>query len=294
MKQYRAFGKARSPNLFASLDSRIWRPLCLSRKQMDIRVSATFPKGQSPRSSSLLSIYWLEYSLAWNSSASYLLRKLLRRQWIERCHLCRRPSRSRCLALQPLTPSTPPKAKDPKPGGTHRSFHLYRGACNADVFPIRAVERKEAGSYQLSNYYHRPFPSFSPCALKTERALGPPSTVLALKLATIRKRKSPPTNRTSSLRKPNSRGRGRTPRCHGRRLDAELTLDEAKAMVATWDYLWFTDPDRVLAILPQSSLTKWCHSISLRNPPKSNASLLPVLNSKSRPRTDPHQDSHPL
>ena len=37
-------------------------------------------------------------------------------------------------------------------------------------------------------------------------------------------------------------------------LDAEgLTRDEAAAMVATWDNLWFTEPGtRVLAILPQA------------------------------------------
>ena len=265
VKQYRAFGKARSPNLFAGLDSvRMETPVLYfyPEKQMDIRVSATFPKGRITEIFPPNSYQFIGSNTLWRGTLLHPDSPEKSRVPAANGSNGRHYAAARAVPdawlFSQLTPgSTPPKAKDPKKPVAEPIDHFifYRGAGNADAFPIRAVERKEAGSYQLSNYYHQTIPKLF--ALRVEDGKSTWTTINQLARVGYDKEKKVATNQ-QDFNFPEKTGTVKEVAAELRdamvaALDAEgLTLDEAKAMVATWDYLWFTDPGtRVLAILPQ-------------------------------------------
>jgi hypothetical protein len=135
-------------------------------------------------------------------------------------------------------------------------FIFYRGAGKAENFPIRAVEQEAPGTYKLSSFYHQTIPK-----LFALRVADGKSTWTAIDQLNQVKydSKAQKTLNQQDLVFPEATNSTEEVAAELRdamvaALHAEgLTMDEAKAMVATWDNLWFTDPGtRVLALLPQS------------------------------------------
>ena len=265
-QQYRAFGKSRSPNLFAGLDSvRMETPVLYfyPEKEMDIRVSAGFPKGR-------ITEVFPPTSYQFNGANTLWRGTLLHPDSPEKSRIpaANGPNGRHYAAARDvpdawlfsqLSPgSSPPKSKDPKKPIAEPIDHFifYRGAGNADAFPIRAVEQKAPGTYQLSNYYHQTIPKLF--ALRVEDGKSSWTTINQLARVGYDKEKKVATNQ-QDLNFPEKTGTVKEVAAELRDAmvtslhEEGLTLDEAKAMVATWDNLWFTDPGtRVLAILPQA------------------------------------------
>lgn len=266
-REFTTFGKARSPNLFTGLDSvRMETPVLYfyPEKEMDIRVSASFPNGR-------ITEVFPPTSYQFNRGNSSLWRGTLLppdAQEKSRVPAATGPKGRHYAAARAvpdawlfsqLSPgSTPPKSKDPQKPVAEPIDHFifYRGAGNADHFPIRAVERQEAGSYKLSNYYHKTIPKLF--ALRVEDGKSSWTTINHLARVGYDKEKKIATNQQDfdfpKKSGPVNEVAAELSDAMVAAMHAEgLTLDEAKSMVATWDNLWFTDPGtRILAILPQS------------------------------------------
>lgn len=267
-QQFTPFGKARSPNLFAGLDSvRMETPVLYfyPEKEMDIRVSASFPTGR------ITEIF---------PPASYQLNSSGETLWRGRLLSPDSPQKSKIPAatgpkgrhyaaaravpdawlfsqidLKPkVTPN--PKKPAPKVADPIDHFIFYRGAGNADSFPIRAVEQEIPGSYTLSNTYHQTIPKL--IALRVVDGKSSWTTVDQLAQVKYDSKLKKTTNiKTLNFPEPTKSIKEVAAELRDAMvaaLHAEgLTVAEAKAMVATWDDLWFTDPGtRVLALLPQS------------------------------------------
>lgn len=265
-QQFTPFGKARSPNLFAGLDSvRMETPVLYfyPEKEMDIRVSASFPSGR-------ITEVFPPSSYSMNPAAETIWRgRLLPPDAPEKSRI---PTASgpkgRHYAAARAVPEawlfsqlTPEKEEAKKPDAKPLPapidhFIFYRGAGNADQFPIRAVEQESPGAYNLYNYYYQTIPRLFALRVvdgqsswttidqlhrmkydsKTEQTLNVHSLVFPEETQDVKD--TAKELREAMVAALHSEG---------------LTLAEAKAMVATWDNLWFTDPGtRVLAILPQS------------------------------------------
>ena len=267
-QQFTPFGKSRSANLYAGLDSvRMETPVLYfyPEKAMDIRVSASYPTGR-------ITEVFPPVSFQINSNGPSLWRGTLLPP--------NAPEKSRVPAatgpkgrhyaaarnvpdawlfsqIAPGSKVPPTSKKTGKPVDEPIDhFIFYRGAGNADSFPIRAVEQKEAGTYQLSNFYHQTIPKLF--ALRVKDGKSSWTTIEQLARVGYNKEKKIQTNK-QAFNFPKATGDVKEVAAGLRdtmveALHAEgLTLAEAKAMVATWDDLWFTDPGtRVLAILPQS------------------------------------------
>ncbi len=265
-QQFTPFGKSRA-NLFAGLDSvRMETPVLYfyPEKAMDIRVSASFPTGR-------ITEVFPPVSFQFDNSGQTLWRgTLLPPDAPEKSRVPaatgptgRHYAAARAVPdawlFSQLSPgSTPPKSKDPKKPIAEPIDHFifYRGAGNADSFPIRAVEQEESGTYQLSNYYHQTIPKLF--ALRVEDGKSSWTTIKQLAQVGYDKETKKTTN-LKSLNFPVATGEIKEVAAALRdamvsALHTEgLTKAEAEAMVATWDDLWFTDPGtRILAILPQS------------------------------------------
>lgn len=267
-QQFTPFGKARSPNLFAGLDSvRMETPVLYfyPEKEMDIRVSASFPNGR------ITEIF---------PPSSYKLNNPAETLWRGRLLPPDSPEKSKVPAatgpngrhyaaaravpdawlfsqthLKPkFVPN--PKKPAPKPADPIDHFIFYRGAGNADSFPIRAVEQDNPDTFSISNTYYRTIPKLF--ALRVVEGKSSWTTINHLAQAGYDTKLKKATNiKSFSFPKPGKATQEVAEELRDAMvaaLDAEgLTRDEAKAMVATWDDLWFTDPGtRVLAILPQS------------------------------------------
>ena len=267
-QQFTPFGKSRSPNLFAGLDSvRMETPVLYfyPEKAMDIRVSATFPSGR-------ITEVFPPASYSFNNATQTLWRgTLLPPDAPEKNRIpAANRANGRHYAAARAVPDAwlfsqiapgsevPPRPKPPKQPIAEPIDHFifYRGAGNADAFPIRAVEQESPGTYTMSNYYHQSIPKLF--ALRVENGKSSWTTINQLARVGYDKETKKATNQVP-LNFPEAKGSvkevaGELRDAMVAALDAEgLTLAEAKAMVATWDDLWFTDPGtRVLAILPQS------------------------------------------
>ena len=135
-------------------------------------------------------------------------------------------------------------------------FIFYRGAGNALNFPIKAIEQEKAGTYKVRSLYHQAIPK-----LFALRIIDGKGTWLTIdQLARIDyDHKTKRTLNEEEITFPEATEA--TSEVAAELRDAVvaalhvegLTQDEAEAMVATWDDLWFTEPGtRILAILPQS------------------------------------------
>ena len=267
-QQSRAFGKSRSFNLLAGLDSvRMETPVLYfyPEKAMDIRVSASFPSGR-------ITEVFPPASFTFNNTGQTLWRgTLLPPDAPEKSRV---PSatgaKGRHYAAARAVPDAwlfsqikpgskvPSKPKPPKKPVAEPIDHFifYRGAGNSEYFPIRAIEQEKPGTYTLSNNYAHTIPKLF--ALRVENGKSSWTTIDQLARVGYDKEAKKATNITP-LNFPEAKGSVKEVAVELRdamvaALDAEgLTLAEAKAMVATWDDLWFTDPGtRVLAILPKS------------------------------------------
>lgn len=135
-------------------------------------------------------------------------------------------------------------------------FIFYRGAGHSEQFPLRAVEQSTPGSYQLYNYFHQTIPKLF--ALRVSHGKSSWTTIDQLQRVKYDSKKKVSLN-VHSLTFPEEEKDTKVVTREIREamvaaLHAEgLTLAEAKAMVATWDNLWFIEPGtRILAVLPQS------------------------------------------
>ena len=263
-----AFSKARSANLFAGLDSvRMETPVLYfyPEKTMAIRVEASFPDGR-------ITEVFPPSSYSFNKAEDALWRgTLLPPDSPEKSRIpAATGAKGRHYAAARAVPEawlfsqllpgsnvepTPTPPAQPKADPIDH-FIFYRGAGNADAFPIRAVEQEKPGSYQLTNFYHETIPKLF--ALRVVDGQSSWTTVNQLtRVGYDEKQKKTINQQTITF--PESTGSDTEIAAELREamiasLHTEgLTIAEAKAMVATWDDLWFTDPGtRVLAILPQS------------------------------------------
>ena len=264
-QQFSTLGKSGFANRFSGLDSvRMETPVLYfyPKEAMDIRVEATFPNGRItevfPPSSytfnnpqktiwrgSLLPPDAPEKSLIPEASGAkgqhYAAARAVPDAWL-------------FSKTKPLTKATATSAKKIVSPIDH--FIFYRGAGNADAFPIRAVEQKTPGSYELTNQFSETIPKLF--ALRVVDGKSSWTTVDQLARVAYDKKSKKVLNQ-QSITFPENTGPAKEVAIELRdtmveALHAEgLTIAEAKAMVATWDDLWFTDPGtRVLAILPQS------------------------------------------
>ncbi|MFT6864951.1 MAG: hypothetical protein ACJAVK_003523 [Akkermansiaceae bacterium] len=262
-----AFSKARSANLLAGLDSlRMETPVLYfyPERAMDIRVAASFPNGR-------ITEVFPPSSYRFNHAEDALWRGTLlppdapEKSRVPaatgtkgRHYAAARAVPDAWLFSQLVPESTvavapPPLAKPIADPIDH--FIFYRGAGNAETFPIRAVEQESPGTYQLTNFYRETIPKLF--ALRVVNGKSSWTTIAQLAQLTVDKENKVWNRQTITF--PETTGAVKEVAAELRdamvtSLHAEgLTLAEAKAMVATWDDLWFTDPGtRILAVLPQS------------------------------------------
>ena len=267
-QQISPFAKARSPNLFAGLDSvRMETPVLYfyPEKEMEIRVQATFPSGR------ITEVF---------PPASFQLSAPIQTLWRGRLLPPDAPEKSRIPAasgdvgrhyaaaravpdawlFSQLAPGStvPPTPEPPAQPVAEPIDHLifYRGAGNADQFPIRAVEQKSPGTYELTNVFGETIPKLFALRVVDGKSLW--TTIDQLAPMKYDAESKELINR-QTMTFPEEAGAVKEVAVRLRDAmvaalhEEGLTLAEAKAMVATWDDLWFTDPGtRVLAILPQS------------------------------------------
>jgi len=267
-QQYTIVGKSGSPNLFAGLDSvRMETPVLYfyPEKAMDIRVAASFPNGRItevfPPSSYTFNnadeTLWRGTLLPPNSPEKNRIpkatgtkgRHYAAARAVPDAWLFSQLAPGNKVALTPK-PATKPVAEPID------HFIFYRGAGNADAFPIRAVEQESPGTYQLSNFYRETIPKLF--ALRVIDGKSSWTTIDRLaRMSYDEKSKKAINQKTFNF----PEATGTVVEVAAELRDAMvtslhtegLTKAEAKAMVATWDDLWFTDPGtRVLAVLPQS------------------------------------------
>lgn len=266
-QQFSPFGKARSPNLFAGLDSvRMETPVLYfyPKEEMDIRVSASFQNGR-------ITEVFPPSSFQFTNEGGTLWRgRLLPPDSPEKSRIPaatgengRHYAAARAVPDAWLFSQIVPGAKAPTPEPPAKPapdpidhFIFYRGAGNADTFPIRAIEQEVPGTYQLSSYYHQTIPKLF--ALRVSEGMSSWTTIDHLARVSYDK-KSKKTLNQRDVTFPEAQRSTQEVATELRdamiaALHTEgLTKAEAKAMVATWDDLWFTDPGtRILAILPQS------------------------------------------
>ena len=135
-------------------------------------------------------------------------------------------------------------------------FIFYRGAGKAENFPIRVVEQETPGTYKISSLYHETIPKLF--ALRVVDGKSTWTTIDQLNLIKYDSEAKKTLNQKDLVFpetiKSTAEVAAELRDAMIASLHAEgLTKDEAKAMVATWDNLWFTDPGtRVLALLPQT------------------------------------------
>lgn len=263
-----AFSKARSANLFAGLDSvRMETPVLYfyPEKAMDIRVTASFPSGR-------ITEVFPPSSYSFNKAEDALWRgTLLPPDAPEKSRIPTATGAkgrhyaaaravpdawlfSQIIPGSKVAPTAKPPAKPVADPIDH--FIFYRGAGNADAFPIRAVEQESPGTYQLTNFYRETIPKLF--ALRVVDGKSSWTTIEQLARIGYDKKTKKATNQMA-LNFPEATSGVKEVAAELRdamvaSLHAEgLTKAEAKAMVATWDDLWFTDPGtRILAVLPQS------------------------------------------
>ncbi|MDA9831112.1 hypothetical protein N9C66_07200 [Akkermansiaceae bacterium] len=279
-QQAGAFSKSMPFNFANGLDSmRMETPVLYfyPEKAMDVRISASFPKGRItevfPPVAYQLSILpttntlWRGTLLPPNAPEKSRIPEATGQN--DRHYAAARAVPDAWLYSQ-ITPRTEAaleaakkakaKAKSetpfPLPPVPIDHFIFYRGAGNAGKFPIRAVEQDTPGTYLLHSQYHQTIPKLF--ALRVVD--GKSSWVAIDQLARIDyDKKEKKTLNQKEIIFPEATKSTKEVASELRHamvaaLHSEgLTKDEAKAMVATWDDLWFTDPGtRVLAILPQS------------------------------------------
>lgn len=261
-----SFDKARAYRLFTQLDSvRMETPVLYfyPKEAMDVRVSASFPSGQITEVFPPSSYDYLQSgNTTWRGT-------LLPPDAAEKSFVPVAPgAKGRHYAAARAVPDAwlysqlPPnyqQAKDakgkPVPSPIDH-FIFYRGAGHSENFPLRAVEQSTPGSYQLYSYYHQTIPKLF--ALRVSNGKSSWTTIDGLKRMKYDS-KAKVTLNVHSLTFPEEEKDTMEVAEDMRQamvaaLHAEgLTQAEAKAMVATWDNLWFTEPGtRILAVLPQS------------------------------------------
>lgn len=266
VRQAQPFGKARSVNFLEQLDSiRMETPVLYfyPRGPMDVRVSASFPSGQItevfPPAALIPSqtgrTTWRGQLLPPNAPEKRLVPTA---KGANGLHY----AAAREVPDAWLYSQMPPNHEEPKDakGNTIPSpidhFIFYRGAGHIGNFPLRAVEQETSGTYQLANSHHQAIPKLF--ALRVSDGMSSWTTIDQLEPMKFDSKKKVTLNLHTLTfpqeEKATTLAAGEIREAMITALHQEgLTLAEAKAMVATWDNLWFTEPGiRILAVLPQS------------------------------------------
>lgn len=261
-----SFGKARAFHFPGQLDSvRMETPVLYFYPEgpMDVRVSASFPSGQITEVFPPSSYDYLQSgNTTWRG-------RLLPPNAPEKSFVPtstgstgRHYSAAREVPEAWLFSQLPPNYEEPKDAkgpplpSPIDHFIFYRGAGHSEQFPLRAIEQTPPGNYQLYNYYHQTIPKLF--ALRVSNGKSSWTTIDQLQRIKYDSKKKVTLN-VHSLTFPEIEKDTKVVAEEMREamiaaLDAEgLTRAEAKAMVATWDNLWFTEPGtRILAVLPKS------------------------------------------
>lgn len=272
-----SFSKSRPFNFSTALDSvRMETPVLYfyPEKAMDVRVSVGFPKGRvtevfppvayqfSPLPTNTL---WRGTLLPPNAPEK---KRVPAASGEKGRHYAAARAVPDAWLYSQITPQTETALKAAKlaQSKTDKPVHIpvepidhfifYRGAGNAENFPIRAVEQEEAGTYKLHSLYHKAIPKLF--ALRVVDGKSSWTVIDQLERIEYDKKEKKTINQKDLIfPEPTKSTAEVTTELRDAMVGAlhteGLTKDEAKAMVETWDNLWFTDPGtRVLAILPQN------------------------------------------